>query len=121
MPTIDGIYSAGEWNLADETSVNLSYYVNFPFYVYTMNDDSFLYLCIDAVGDMTTSGSHTCGVFFDTDEDGMLTSGAEDGVQALFSGLIDYKNWDGLNWTTQSSSANGVPFTGGSHDEAGMN
>jgi hypothetical protein len=49
----------------------------------------------------------------------LLTSGAEDGVQALYTGSVDYKNWDGLNWITQSTSPNGVPFTGGTHDEAG--
>jgi hypothetical protein len=119
-PRIDGIYSASEWSAADETYVPITYYVNFPFYVYTMNDDTYLYICVDAAGDRSLTGSHHAGIFFDTDEDALLTIDAEDGVQANYGGVTEYKNWDGSDRIVRSTSPLGVPFIGGTHDEAGM-
>jgi hypothetical protein len=120
LPTIDGSFDSHEWDGAKETFVDLSYYVNFPFYAYSMNDDTWLYLCIDAVGDTVVGGIHSGGIFFDTDEDGILTMDEEAGVESFFSGGCAFEVWDGTGFALKTSSGSGVPFAPGLHDETGM-
>jgi len=120
-PTIDGTFSAGEWAAAKETFVDLSYYVNFPFYVYSMNDGNYLYLCVDAVGDDASAGSHYSGLYFDTKQDGTFTTGEEDSIEVMSGGgNVFYKNWNGSTWANVVTSTSGVAFPAGTHDEAGL-
>jgi hypothetical protein len=76
-PTIDGIFSHAEW-----TGPELAIGFPIPTNVYFTNDDSFLYVCVDAAdetgGDFTQDENDHCLLLFDTNHDETMSIGHED-------------------------------------------
>ena len=68
-PSIDGHMSAGEWS-------NLQITMTSPFpveaYAYFLNDNNYLYVLVDAVGDTTNNPSDECLLVFDFANNVML-------------------------------------------------
>ncbi len=73
-PTIDGIFNnLNEWS--DSTITHLT--TSVEVYIYTKNDNDFLYVCLDAIGD-TSNGMDGYYLIFDTDHDGAPTPNHDD-------------------------------------------
>ena len=76
-PSIDGNFTDGEWE-------NAQLLIPSPIhtYVYFMNDNEYLYICVDAAsgvsGDYTEDGFDYCDMVFDTDPHEVWTPGHED-------------------------------------------
>ena len=76
-PSIDGYFSDGEWK-------NAQLLIPSPIhtYVYFMNDNELLYICVDAAnaggGDYTEDWGDQCSIHFDTGHDEVRTLGHED-------------------------------------------
>src|SRR5512136_839378 len=77
-PTIDGVLSAGEW--ANATTVDLSAIPGNLLRASLLmeNDNTYLYIAYDAVGDTTVDPMDEAAVAFDTGHDAIMTRGAED-------------------------------------------
>ncbi|MCU0851966.1 MAG: hypothetical protein MUC90_01730 [Thermoplasmata archaeon] len=78
-PSINGMFSAGEW--ADATAVDLTsadHANQVEGTVYVMNDETNLYIAVDAWGDTYEDSSDESSVSFDTGNDGVETDGGED-------------------------------------------
>lgn len=77
-PTIDGAYAHGEWD--DASAVNFSWTVgnSVAGFLLVKNDDEFLYLALDAIGDASEDPLDTARLAFDTGNDETVTEGAED-------------------------------------------
>lgn len=65
-PTIDGIFSLGEWSNLQIAIQGSAYPVSYvkPTFVYFMNDNSRLYVLVDASGDGTDDGLDECLLVF---------------------------------------------------------
>lgn len=76
-PTIDGVFDRAEW-----TRPGLSGRFPIPINVYFSNDDTFLYICVDAAdesgGDFTQDENDHCLLMFDTNHDEIISAGHED-------------------------------------------
>jgi hypothetical protein len=87
-PTVDGVFSHAEW-IGPELSGRFPIPVN----VYFSNDDTFLYVCVDAAdetdGDYTPDANDHCLLMFDTNHDEVISAGHED----LF-----HISANGFNW-----------------------
>jgi len=88
-PTIDGNFDPGEWTypqLLIEEPIHT--------YVYSMNDDEYLYVCVDAAnldgGDYTEDDSDECSLHFDTGHDEVWTPGHEDAFTLYGDGSTDH-------------------------------
>ncbi len=83
-PTIDGAMSPGEW--AGGASVDLGAIPGnrLSAFLLIMNNDTFLWLAYDAVGDRSMSSNDTASFALDTGHDGVATDGGED--QFVLSG-----------------------------------
>ena len=101
-PSVNGMLNAGEW--ADATEVDLtaadrSNEVEGTILV--MNDETNLYIAIDAWGDTHEDSSDESSVSFDTGNDGLLSDGGEDqftlAAWAADPG-IHYEYDDGSSW-----------------------
>jgi hypothetical protein len=76
-PSIDGNFTDGEWE-------NSQLLIPDPIhtYVYFMNDNEYLYICVDAAsapsGDYTDDPDDSCALYFDTDQHEIWTPDHED-------------------------------------------
>ena len=77
-PSIDGAFAAGEWADAHIESLTAIPGNAVPALLLVMNDDGFLYIAYDAVGDTTRDSRDVASISFDTGNDGIGTSGHED-------------------------------------------
>jgi len=87
-PTIDGNFDPGEWTypqLLIEEPIHA--------YVYSTNDDEYLYVCVDAAnavvldgGDYTPDDWDQCSLHFDTGHDEQWTPGHEDAFKLYGNG-----------------------------------
>ncbi|HLB69041.1 MAG TPA: hypothetical protein VJN63_11425, partial [Thermoplasmata archaeon] len=77
-PAVDGNMSVGEW--ADAAAYDLSAIPGnvLAAYMLIKNTDSFLWFAYDAVGDTTEDPNDTASFSFDTNHDGIGTTGRED-------------------------------------------
>ncbi|MGB6679700.1 MAG: hypothetical protein WBF08_00070 [Candidatus Bathyarchaeia archaeon] len=66
-PSIDGNFMSGEWYNLQITFKSPEYPATYvlPTYVYFLNDDSNLYVLVDAVGDITNDPNDLCLLVFD--------------------------------------------------------
>jgi hypothetical protein len=79
IPTIDGIFSPGEWSDAAVVDLLAADPANqLEAYAYFKNDATYLYICVDVPDDTTANFSDACGVSFDTGHDGVYTAGHDD-------------------------------------------
>jgi hypothetical protein len=93
-PTIDGVFSDGEW-----TNPQLHIEDPIPTNIYFRNDDAFLYVCVDTDGDETKDGDDYSDLIFDTINQGAWDSGHED----------HFRIWgDGSNEHMIASNTSGV-------------
>jgi hypothetical protein len=87
-PTIDGVFDDAEW-----IGPELSGRFPIPINVYFSNDNTFLYVCVDAAdetdGDYTPDENDHCLLMFDTNHDEVISAGHED----LF-----HISANGFNW-----------------------
>ena len=78
-PTIDGEFSEGEWAEAVAVDLVLADPDNvLPSLILVMNNGTHLFICYDALGDLSEDESDAASVAFDTGNDGVMTDGAED-------------------------------------------
>ena len=78
-PTIDGVYSAGEWDDAACVSfVLVDPFSGLDLVMRILNNGTHLFVCYDFVGDLTEDDNDGAIVCLDTGNDGILTSGHED-------------------------------------------
>ncbi len=84
-PTIDGNFTPGEW-----TNPQLLIQALIHTYVYFKNDNSFLYILVDAAGDITPDDDDHCDLFFDTGHDEVRTLGHEDWFRIYGDGRTDH-------------------------------
>jgi len=89
VPIIDGNFNPGEWT-------NAQLLIDDPIhtYVYFMNDNYFLYVCVDAAnldgGDYTQNDADHCDLFFDTGHDEVWTLGHEDWFRIYGDGTTEH-------------------------------
>ena len=116
-PTIDGALAAGEW--AGAAAVDLSMIPGnlLPAFLLVENNDTYLYVAYDAVGDSAVDPMDQASVAFDTGHDAIMTPGAEDqfwwgdGAQNEQAHLTSDGSW----WNIEDS-----PFDTGLPDHAGL-
>lgn len=78
-PTIDGVFSPGEWEIAAVVNLeDVDIYNGVGALMYVANDDVYLYICYDAIGSTYSSSYDGASVGFDTGNDETATDGAED-------------------------------------------
>jgi len=119
--TVDGVWSPGEWEDAAEVHVIWGALVEYEYYVYVKNDDNWIYVCVDAVGDATLDSGDYSFLFFDTGHDEVFSDNGEDTL--YISGLTashSTRNTTTGMWHQHCSSTSGVPFTDNGRDESGM-
>jgi len=89
VPIIDGNFNEGEWTNAEILIENPIHT-----YVYFQNDDSFLYVCVDAAnevgGDYSQNDADHCDLFFDTGHDEVWTLGHEDWFRIYGDGMTEH-------------------------------
>lgn len=101
-PVADGILDSGEWD--DAFLVNLSSVPGneVAAFLEVKNDDEFLHLAFDVVGDETEDGGDFVWISFDTHNDQEFTPGRED--QFFHGGTQGhYVHGDGDDWAREDS------------------
>lgn len=84
-PTIDGVFGAGEYADATVIDIKAADPSNpFAAYGYFKNDGTFLYVCLDASGDITNNTEDGSILSFDTGHDAIYTDGGEDNFAMMF-------------------------------------
>lgn len=66
-PTIDGAFPSGEWTnhqLYFEQGVDVGGYLSLEAYVYFVNDNTYLYIMVDAIGDTSDDDYDECLFWF---------------------------------------------------------
>ena len=117
-PTIDGIFSPGEWDDATVIDIQAADPANpFTAYGYFKNDGTFLYILLDASGDITQDGGDRGVISFDTGHDAIYTDGAEDNFAITGAGLTGHYVWNAtaVGYVTHCS-----PFDPTLPDHAGL-
>jgi len=103
IPTIDGVFSPGEWADAAMVDLQAADPANeIEAYVYFKNDGDYLYALVDVAGD-TTEGDDESTLSFDTGHDIAYTDGHEDTFSWHFD-EFDHRVWNstaGWNSTGQ--------------------
>jgi len=77
-PTMDGQISTGEWDDAIIVDMSLVPGTSLECYMYVMNDDTYLYMAYDAVGDGTPDNMDGAMFSFDTDHNAIETDQHDD-------------------------------------------
>ncbi len=112
--TIDGVMSPSEW--ADAAAYDLGAIPGngLPAFMLIKNNDTFLWLAYDAVGDTTEDPNDTASFAFDTGHDGVGTAGRED---QFVHGYYDRAHFvfTGTGWTLHDS-----PFDTSLPNHAGL-
>jgi len=101
-PTPDGTYSAGEHIVAiGENAVNLHTIAGNPLSTWLIveNDDTYLYVTYDAIGDTTNDAADRSSFSLDTDNNDTETIGADD----QFTNEPGHYLWDGASWTSEDA------------------
>ena len=116
-PAIDGNITVGEWENATVIDLMRIPMNMLPADLLAMNDDSFLYLCYDVVGDITPSAMDSASFSFDTGLDGVASPGHEDQfvLSPLYSGAAHYVYDVSGNWVIEDS-----PFDPSLPDHTGL-
>jgi len=121
--TVDGASGTGEWDDAAYVHVTTGTMVNFEYYLYVKNDDKWIYVCLDAVGDTTQDSGDEGILRFDTGHDEVLTHEGEDSLHSS-SDYINrhflYNSTSGMWSSIHCTSTSGVPFSHHGRDESGM-
>jgi parallel beta-helix repeat protein len=119
---IDGVYSLDEWSDASIAHITSGTEVNFEYYLNVKNDEEWIYICIDVVGDLTQNAGDEGDIIFDTGHDEVLTHGGEDKIHCVGDGInrhfvynSTHSSWPYIHCTSPS----GVPFTDHGRDENG--
>lgn len=112
-PTVDGTMAAGEW--AGATSVDLGAIPGnrLSALLLVTNDDTYLWIAYDAVGDTTASSDDSASFAFDTGHDGVSTDGGED--QFYLGSTTVHLVWAGGTYTYED-----MPFDPSLPDHAGL-
>ena len=121
--SIDGKMSSGEWSDATAMHITSGYSVNFEYYLYIKNDDNWIFVCLDVVGDASQHSDDYAFIAFDTGNDGLLTHEREDGIAVFGDGSVGHilYNEDSENWGLAHCWSNwATAFTGQDRDETGM-
>ena len=93
IPTIDGVFSSGEWADAAMVDLQAADPANeIEAYVYFKNDTGYLYVLVDVAGD-TTEGNDESTLSFDTGHDAAYTDGHEDTFSWHFD-EFDHRVWN---------------------------
>jgi hypothetical protein len=78
-PTIDGVFSPGEWEVAAVVDLaDVDAYNGLGALMYVANDETYMYICYDVVGSSYSSSYDSASIGFDTGNDETATDGAED-------------------------------------------
>ncbi len=78
-PTVDGIYSAGEWDFATVVELTEADPENgLDAVMRVANNETLLFVCFDVYGDPYEDDDDSSAISFDTGNDGVATDGAED-------------------------------------------
>lgn len=118
-PTIDGAIEGEEWADAFAEDLGALPGNQVPGFLYAMNDDEFVYLAYDAVGDPTRDPWDVASIGFDTGNDEIPTDGGED--QFVQGGWVTYDQGHFVydsgfgTWILEDS-----PFDPGLPDHAGL-
>jgi hypothetical protein len=124
-PIVDGSFTQGEW-----TNAQLLIEDPIHTYVYFMNDNSFLYVCVDAAnlfgGDYTEDDNDYCDLVFDTGHDELWEEGHEDWFRVYGDGRTEHNVATTshtyiphcTNWTLNHPGLEGVAGFGGSPNAA---
>jgi Big-like domain-containing protein len=105
-PTIDGALAADEWTRAHVEDLTAIPGNQVPARLLVMNDDNFLYVAYDAIGDTSLNSTDVASIAFDTTNDGRATTGREDEfVQGGWApqDQAHYVFSAGANWTIHDS------------------
>lgn len=105
-PTIDGALGADEWTNATVENLTAILGNQVPALLLVMNDNEFLYIAYDAVGDTTQDSLDVAAVAFDTGNDNTATRDHED--EFVQGGWADnnqahFAHNFGNNWTVRDS------------------
>ena len=117
-PTIDGVLFAGEWDDATVIDIKAADPANpFAAYGYFKNDGDFIYILLDASGDITLDNNDRSVLSFDTGHDAIPTDGAEDNFIISGAGMTWHYVWDA---TAGAYVIHCSPFDPSLPDHAGL-
>jgi hypothetical protein len=121
-PSIDGIIESGEWSNLQITFQSPEYPDSYvlPTYVYFMNDNTNLYVMVDAVGDTTDGASDECLLTFNYQDSppyfqhyaeliGTSTSWGEGGNIASYDGAVGFNSHKFYEFAIPLSAINAQP------------
>ncbi len=112
-PIVDGAMTAGEWAGAASVDLGAIPGNQLPSFLLVTNNDTYLWLAYDAVGDRTESGSDAASFALDTGHDGVGTDGGED--EFYVANFTAHLVWRGGAHTIEDA-----PFNTGLPDHAGL-
>ncbi|MBU1158051.1 MAG: hypothetical protein KKE24_01775 [Candidatus Thermoplasmatota archaeon] len=104
-PTIDGVYSAGEWEDATCVSfVLVDPLSGLDLVMLVLNNGTHLFVCYDFVGDLTEDDNDGAIVCLDTGNDGILTPEHEDRFIIMGEGSQVHQTYEFYStWSTHCS------------------
>lgn len=112
-PTINGVLASGEWDDADNYTVDLTEDIK----VYTMQDNTYIYVAIEGLDDSTNDNTDRGTIYFDCDHDATASPDANDKrIRITGTGTISYAEGNGATWvttTTPTGWTGGEGTTGG--------
>jgi len=112
-PAVDGAMSSGEWSAAASVDLGAIPGNQLPAFLLIMNNDSFLWVAYDAVGDTTVTTNDSASFSLDTGHDGAATDGGED--EFYLGDFTAHIVWRGGGYTWED-----MPFDPGLPDHAGL-
>ena len=75
---VNGIVGEEEWSDATSVHVMSGVSINFHYYLYVKNDENWMYMCVDVVGDGNQEDNDYCFIAFDTGHDEIFTHESEE-------------------------------------------
>lgn len=114
VPAIDGAMTPSEWADAEIVDLGAIPGNRLPAFLLVKNNESFLWVAYDAVGDTTSDANDSASFAFDTGHDGVRTNGAEDQF-AILGGTTAHLVFANGSWTFHES-----PIDPGLPDHAGL-
>jgi hypothetical protein len=116
-PVIDGTLGVGEWEDASAVNLSRTFGNTLPGFLLVKNDDEFLYVAFDAIGDVSEGALDTARIAFDTGNDRIQTDGHED--EFVHGGQAPYGQAHYVigpeNWRLEDA-----PYSGDSSEQGGL-
>ena len=119
---VNGIMGEEEWSDVTSVHVMSGVSINFHYYLYVKNDENWMYMCVDVVGDGNQEDNDYCFIAFDTSHDEIFTHESEDAVAVWGDGNVGHGVYDENEeaWVAHCWSNEETLFADNGRNETGM-